>query len=109
MERLTNSDKEIPTLVDNAEYWLQVYFKLKDYETDVEEGRLVRLPCKEGTTVWTIVRLVSYGEVGDRATFDYRIDQRAFQLSMINEFGKTVFLTREEAEKALEEMEGEVK
>lgn len=36
MERLTNSDKEIPTLVDNAEYWLQVYFKLKDYE-DLEE------------------------------------------------------------------------
>lgn len=31
-ERLTNSDKEIPTLDDNAEYWLQVYFKLKDYE-----------------------------------------------------------------------------
>lgn len=32
MERLTNSDKEIPTLVNNAEYWLKVYFKLKDYE-----------------------------------------------------------------------------
>lgn len=32
MERLTNSDKEIPTLDNNAEYWLQVYFKLKDYE-----------------------------------------------------------------------------
>ncbi len=31
-ERLTNSDKEIPTFNDNAEYWLQVYFKLKDYE-----------------------------------------------------------------------------
>ena len=36
MERLTNSNKEIPTLFDNAEYWLQVYFKLKDYE-DLEE------------------------------------------------------------------------
>ena len=32
MERLTNSDKEIPTLVDNEKYWLQVYFKLKDIE-----------------------------------------------------------------------------
>ena len=28
MERLTNSDKEIPTLVDNSKYWLQAYFKL---------------------------------------------------------------------------------
>ena len=41
MEKLTNGDKEIPTLVDNAEYWLQVYFKLKDYE-DLEEVALQR-------------------------------------------------------------------
>lgn len=41
MERLTNSNKEIPTLFDNAEYWLQVYFKLKDYE-DLE-GRLNKI------------------------------------------------------------------
>ena len=39
MGRLTNSDKEIPTLVDNEEYWLQVYFKLKDYE-DLHEQRV---------------------------------------------------------------------
>lgn len=44
MERLTNSDKEIPTLFDNAEYWLKVYFKLKDYEDLEEQGRLVKLP-----------------------------------------------------------------
>ena len=49
MERLTNSDKEIPTLVDNAEYWLQVYFKLKDIEGLEEQGLLLRLPCKVGT------------------------------------------------------------
>ena len=42
-ERLTNSCKEIPTLCDNAEYWLQVYFKLKDYEDLEEQGRLVIL------------------------------------------------------------------
>ena len=43
-ERLTNSRKEIPTLCDNAEYWLQVYFKLKDYEDLAEQGRMVILP-----------------------------------------------------------------
>lgn len=42
-ERLTNSCKEIPILCDNAEYWLQVYFKLKDYEDLEEQGRLVIL------------------------------------------------------------------
>lgn len=46
MKRLTNSEKEIPTLINNAEYWLQVYFKLKDYEDLEELGRLVKLPKK---------------------------------------------------------------
>lgn len=46
MKRLTNSGKEIPTLIDNAEYWLQVCFKLKDYEDLEELGRLVKLPKK---------------------------------------------------------------
>lgn len=44
MERLTNSDKEIPTLSDNAEYWLKAYFKLKDYE-DLEG--LIGIPMKD--------------------------------------------------------------
>ncbi len=52
MERLTDSNKEIPTLVDNAEYWLKVYFKLKDYEDLEEQGRLIKLPCKVGDTVY---------------------------------------------------------
>lgn len=56
MERLTNSDKEIPTLVNNAEYWLKVYFKLKDYEDAEEQGLLLRLPCKVGDTVYLIDR-----------------------------------------------------
>ena len=46
MKRLTNSDKEIPTLSNNAEYWLQAYFKLKDYEDSEEQGLLLKLPCK---------------------------------------------------------------
>lgn len=54
MERLTNSDKEIPTLVNNAEYWLEVYFKLKDIEDAEEQGLLLRLPCKVGDTVYVI-------------------------------------------------------
>ena len=56
MERLTNSNKEIPTLVDNAEYWLKAYFKLKDYEDLEEQGRLIKLPCRMGDTVYLIDR-----------------------------------------------------
>lgn len=54
MKRLTNSDKEIPTLSNNAEYWLQAYFKLKDYEDLEEQGLLLKLPCKVGDTVHLI-------------------------------------------------------
>lgn len=49
MDRLTSSEKEIPTLTNNAEYWLQVYFKLKDYEDLAEQGRLLKLPVKNET------------------------------------------------------------
>lgn len=51
MEKLTDSNKEIPTLVNNAEYWLKVYFKLKNYEDLEEQGRLIKLPAKDGATV----------------------------------------------------------
>lgn len=57
IERLTNSDKEIPTLMnDNAEYWLRVYFKLKDYEDAEEQKLILWLPCKVGDTVYLIDR-----------------------------------------------------
>ena len=44
MERLTDSNKEIPTLVDNAEYWLKVYFRLKDYEDLEQRRKLIKIP-----------------------------------------------------------------
>lgn len=47
MERLTDSNKEIPTLDDNAEYWLKVYFKLKDYEDLEQRRKLIKIPSEE--------------------------------------------------------------
>ena len=68
--------------------------KLAEYETAEEEGRLVVLPCNLGTPVYFL-----------RHGFDgWRIDSRKFVYGMIGEVGKTVFLTKEEAEKALKEM-----
>ena len=98
MERLTNSNKEIPTLVDNAEYWLQVYFKLKDYEDLEEQGRLIKLPCKVGDTVYHVVqgRIVEVSNV----------DLFFLLLSVAeNRFNNSVFLTKSEAEQKLKEME----
>ena len=104
--------------------------KLSEYETAEDEGRLVVLPCSVGDTVWVITHPFNvfddfdfYTEAQDEIyesyissiTFyensnQYRIhakETRQFIKAyfMESDFGKTVFLTREEAEKALQEME----
>lgn len=79
--------------------------KLKEYEDAEEQGLLLRLPCKVGDTVWEISRYLTFGECGDKADVWHRIDQQNFTLSMLGYYGKTVFLTKEEAEQALARME----
>lgn len=69
--------------------------KLADYEDAEEQGLLLRLPCKVGKPVWTIM----CGMNGKNPTL-FRQD---FELSMIQHWGKAVFLTKEEAKKALAE------
>ena len=113
MERLTDSNKEIPTLVDNAEYWLKVYFKLKEYEELEEQGRLVILPCKVGDTLYRLVPKLyrKYVEI-KIAQFVinkngiYFITDKGVSWSA-DKIGKTVFLTKAEAEQKLKEMESD--
>lgn len=124
MERLTNSNKEIPTLVDNAEYWLKAYFKLKDYENLEEQGKLIKLPCKVGDTVYV------NGVLGCGEAERYRVirvdyhstlgtGKNEFYIEALlctdpdssigfydKQFGKTVFLTKSEAEAKLKELRG---
>ena len=111
MSRLTNSNKEIPTLVDNAEYWLEGYFKLKDYEDLEEQGRLVKLPCKVGTEVYNITwwddvqeKVVVKGKSYYRTVHKHKVTKSTFSYLDIDEFGKTVFLTKSEAEAKLKEL-----
>ena len=114
MERLTDSNKEIPTLVDNAEYWLKVYFKLKEYEELEEQGLLLRLPCKIGTKVYNITwwddvqkKVVVKGKTYYRTIHKHKVSKSTFGYTDIEEIGKTVFLTKSEAEQKLKEMESD--
>ena len=85
--------------------------KLAEYEAAEEEGRLVVLPCKVGDTVWTF-----YDDMSDVVDFTvekiqiefdkngkpyFLIDGMDFEEDCL---GKTLFFDREEAEKALKEM-----
>ena len=83
-------------------------------------GRLVVLPCKVGDTVWAILGgkkyackcIVEYVNIGGRGLGTTIVLCEAEGLReqygvTVAAFGKTVFLTREEAEKALEAMKDE--
>ena len=102
----------------------EAFRKLAKYETLEEQGLLVRLSCKIGDIVWElclcddgnykifpmIVKTISeYGTLRQvkkditiwniYAESDYTYMYKSFA-----DFGKTVFSTKEEAEKKLEEM-----
>lgn len=70
--------------------------ELKSYKEAEEQGLLVRLPCKVGTEVYYILGIPNKTPC--------TIDKCVFKLSDIDKIGESLFLTREEAEKKLEEM-----
>ena len=76
--------------------------ELKQYRELEEQGKLLSLPCKIGGTVYVIMN--------QRDNFSdalYKIVTAAFfRYDMIKDVGITVFLTREEAEEALENLSG---
>ena len=87
-----------------------------------KDGRVVVLPCKVGDTVYTNNRVLGadnaiHDEICTRRIKGYGgnalnkvwliVSGDYCNLSIFpSEFGKTVFFTREEAERALQEMEG---
>lgn len=126
MERLTQreNDRLIMVKQDNGEY-IPVYWdednfkaikKLADYEDLEEQGLLVRLPCKVGDIVYVKLSTYCKSKYAEAQVRDYTyfiscgfcvvVTSTQFEKQSIpfSEFGKTVFLTREETEKKLGEM-----
>lgn len=71
--------------------------RMKELAKADKDGRVVVLPCKVGDTVWRIKR--TFETYPDKSK-PY-IEPDAFLLQDVFNIGKTVFLTREEAEKAM--------
>lgn len=118
MERLTESN---PSWIDD-ELWESacepdreeidaVYRKLKDYEDLEEQGRLVKLPCKVGDIVY-IAETVLVEAMCIRIQLDgdrngIWINAKEYPCDRwisFKAFGKTVFLTKSEAEAKLKEL-----
>lgn len=129
MERLTERFSDgtpfIPNIVMQLTNGIQsVISKLADYEDAEEQGLLLKLPCKVGTEVYEIEQqfwidrkgckdCVYFGNDGLGDYCDYCEDEpaactkivpREFTMRMLEDFGKTVFLTKEEAEQALKQI-----
>lgn len=111
-------------LVLKSNPYREICEKLKAYEDLEEQGKLLRLPCKVGDTVYPI--MVVGAEFGNLKYEIYEAKVRRFHIDSIHlcveitiaetaqiielvaeTFGETFFLTREEAETALERMKGE--
>lgn len=111
---------------ENCETIADVIDKLADYEELEEQGRLVKLPCKVGDTVYCIfsryTKCTFNNEEFDEYSCqgcEYECDSKkenyvqgmiAYSLDWIvtnlKKFGKTVFLTKAEAETKLKELRG---
>ena len=82
--------------------------RLRELAKADRDGRLVVLPCKVGDGLWTFcsypVEQVYSFTVTDISTLNGRTMLNTSRCGVIDacDVGKTVFLTREEAEKALE-------
>ena len=99
--------------------------KLADYEDLEEQGRLIKLPCKVGDTVWDndcgipcayTITAFSFGEceeyicepVTTKEVVLYYVNSSGSITGSFaeSEIGKTVFLTKSEAEARLKELRG---
>ena len=107
--------------VDDVGLTTRILQELKEYRDLEEQGLLLKLPCKIGDTVYQLINshIHEYKVIG--ICFDifqnkwmyevaYQIGLEWFKtMCDFDAFGKskTVFLTKEEAEKALERLEKE--
>ncbi len=118
-----NANLECANQYEQISMWLK---ELKSYKDAEEQGLLVRLPCKVGDTVWDNdfgypesyeIKAFSYGYcdsyvepgigIEDEIIFYYENYTHSISITgafPMSEIGKTIFLTREEAEKKLKEM-----
>lgn len=120
------NSKECAELLGNCSYGCQweekVWEKLAHYEDLEEQGRLIELPFKIGDKVYTNfsmqgwymqkkkrpyeAKIVFIGINGIDDIFNVELGEGKMLGFRFSDIGKTVFLTKEEAEAKLKEMRG---
>lgn len=116
MDRLTKrngkyieySDENYNGSIDNRTMLEKCLSKLAEYEDLEEQGLLLRLPCKVGTPVYMVAEDCGGDTLDCRrggcegCSYLYSfVEENSFDTYMVDDIGKTVFLTKAEAEQAL--------
>ena len=111
MERFQKDREERTSDVSAKEAYKKV-MKCLEYERLEEQGLLLRLPCKVGDTIYRCGDPIKKVYEWDIEHIEIFYDEIVFIDDSDNSFtvgdiGETVFLTREEAEARLKEVESE--
>ncbi len=120
MKRLTTGIYTFSGKIEDVEndYILKVQKKLAEYEDLEEKGKLLKLPCAVGDTVYEVQdlrkRIQPYTVIAVHASncgnlYGWELKDGKGVYSNVNGFseyaiGKSVFLAKEEAEAALKEL-----
>ena len=89
--------------------------RLAEYEDLEEQGLLLRLPCPIGTIVYNTTwwddvqeKVKVDGKTFYRTVHKHKVSKSTFSLVDVKDFGKTVFLTKAEAEQKIKEIESDL-
>ena len=105
------------------EYMEKLQKQVKEYQDKIEQGTLIELPCPYGTELHFLYSRAHYGKpqpacvystkdwilnIASEGTMFFTVAGRGigYYGEYRHELGKTVVLTREEAEKRLKELQG---
>lgn len=118
-EKIANVKGHKLESIESKQFWEHYQVRnwlneLKQYKDLEEQGLLLRLPCPIGTTVYNTTwwddvteKVKVDGKTFYRTVHKHKVSKSTFSLLDIYDFGKTVFLTKAEAEQKLKEMEND--
>ena len=115
LEEFYIANEEIASL-EQLQVVQEALKKLYEYEHMEEEGLILKLPCKVGDTIY-LIKGKKHAEIEELKVMkfvysnelDIMFSDEIYEVGLISikEIGKSVFLTEEEAEKALQRLEKE--
>ena len=104
MRRYRSAQDDIKTFLENN---VELQKQVDEYKNKIEQGTLKELPCKVGDTVYVLAGCILHYE----KVWQVKYTERGFFVNVSGvypydyKWGETAFLTREEAEKRLKELQ----